>query len=145
MNMFWTIRRSFRAYVESAGGDVSVQHPAESDGEGFAFPGVVEGENWHFSGAVTFRAHGGMLAVTLAEPAIEWSGLTGELSAATALDGSGPRTVLARVSAATAAHRMDLEPRLTVLGARLFGDVYPPGDALDRLRIDPRGQDNAGH
>lgn len=139
MNLYWSVRRSFVEYVTSAGGEVAVRAPAERAGEGFRLPGFVEDGRWRFLGGVSFHAHGGMLSVSLGHPEVEWHDTIGELSVSATADGTGARTVIARVTAATAVERTHAVPRLTVLGARLFGDVYGPGDALDPLLIDLEG------
>ena len=78
----WGVKQSFRGYVEGAGGTITIAGGTERTPDGsFTFPvdeavlslnaeGKLEGRAT-FKGEVSFKAHGGMLNVFLAEPILE--------------------------------------------------------------------------
>src|ERR1700722_7796932 len=79
----WGLKQSFRAYVEAAGGVIETGEGAEREADGaFVFragsgeglklgaDGKPEGVG-RFVGEVRCEAHGGMLKVFLADPAVE--------------------------------------------------------------------------
>jgi len=75
----WGVKASFRAYVEAAGGTISVSDGPTRDANGAfvftALPGgdlAIPGDGpptgaLRFQGTVAFEAHGGMLRASLAE------------------------------------------------------------------------------
>ena len=79
----WGVKQSFRNYVEGSGGTIEAGLGAERGDDGvFVFAGVpgkgltrgADGKpqgKGVFSGEVRFQAHGGMLSVFMADPAIE--------------------------------------------------------------------------
>ena len=79
----WGVKASFKAYVEAAGGSITLSEGATLAEDGaFRFAAVPGGDlafapdgsatgAMRFSGAVTFEAHGGMLKSTLTELGIE--------------------------------------------------------------------------
>ena len=79
----WGVKASFRAYVEAAGGTISVRDGATHGADGTfvftALPGgdlAIPGDGppsgaTRFQGTVAFEAHGGMLRATLAELGVE--------------------------------------------------------------------------
>lgn len=142
--LYWGVRESFVRYVlGNPDGRVHGDDGVETDGEGtFRFPlGSAErhGDDWRlvFRGEVAFSAHGGLLAVRIAQPILELRAGDGTLS----VRRGGERVVIARVRPAPPVPEgawlvfPPLPAALTAEGVALFGDVYAEGDALDPLRI----------
>lgn len=141
----WGVKQSFRGYVEGAGGAITVDGGAErtSDG-GFSFPvdeaalslnaeGQLEGRA-SFRGEVSFKAHGGMLNVFLAEPILEISGGEARITVADT-PSRKYRTEVARLDL-TALSRNDsgdliFPTSLSMDGIQWLGDHYPLRAALD--------------
>lgn len=123
--------------MRSSSGSVTVVAPANRAGESYEFPGSGNTQPGIFSGAVRFVAHGGLLDVVLANPMLEWASETGSLTVASRLVGSGPRYEIARLTDAKPQDDggVAADVRLTVLGSRLFGEVYPPGASLDPVLV----------
>lgn len=146
----WGVKQSFRNYVEATGGTIETLGGAEraSDG-GFIFPATAgEGVRLDadgrpqgraaFQGGVRFEAHGGMLSVRLADPAVELGPTGGALSVADAAAG-GRRVEIARLDVPAMAWGDDGEivipAALTIDGCFLLGDHYPPMTPLDPVRL----------
>jgi len=143
--LYWGVRGSFVRYVlGNPDGQLYGDDGVETDGEGtFRFPLSSvehEGEDWllSFRGEVAFAAHGGLLAVRIAQPILELRGGDGTLSVRRGAE----YVVIARVRAAQPVAVDDawlvfppLPAALTAEGVSLFGDVYAEGDGLDPLRI----------
>lgn len=143
--LYWGVRESFVRYVlGNPDGQLYGDDGVETDGEGtFRFPLISadrDGADWRlaFRGEVAFVAHGGLLGVRIAQPALELRGGDGALS----VRRDEERVVIARVRAAQPVPVGDawlvfppLPAALTAEGVALFGDVYAAGDALDPLRI----------
>lgn len=145
----WGVKESFRSYVEAMGGTIALSGPAERDGDGcFVFApegeatlalgadGRPEGQA-RFSGEVRFEAHGGMLKVTVADPAVEIGPSGGSL---TVVDPWAPskRMEIAKLDVAAAsaeAGQIALPAKATLDGMQLLGDHYPPGTPLDPVRL----------
>jgi hypothetical protein len=143
----WGVKQSFRGYIEAAGGTIAVTGGAERapDG-GFLFPegpestltqgpdGRLTGTG-RFQGEVSFQAHGGMLNVVLTDPWVEATETGLILSVA-----AGPtrRVAFAKLDAAAMTTEGDatlLPAAITLDGMFILGDHYPPGTALDVVRV----------
>ena len=146
----WGVKQSFRNYVEATGGTIETGGGAEraADG-GFSFPAAA-GEALRldadgkpvgrgaFLGEVRFAAHGGMLSVRLADPAVELGPSGGVLSAADAAAG-GRRVEIARLDLASMTSgdggEIVIPAALTIDGSFVLGDHYPPMTPLDPVRL----------
>jgi len=148
--LHWGVKSSFRGYVAMMGGVTEVGGAAElaPDG-GFTFvaapdsdlalaaDGSLTGQG-RFLGEVRFEAHGGMLKVFLADPAIEIT----ETGAVLTVADSAARTRrveiakldLAPVTAADSSET-SIPTSLTMDGSFVLGDHYPPTTALDPVRL----------
>ena len=145
----WGVKASFRSYVEAAGGSITLSDGATRAADGAfvfaALPGgdlVVTAEaqpsgSMKFAGTVAFDAHGGMLRskLTELEVAAENDGLV--LSALDTQFGGG-RRVIAELGAAEIGPEGEviLSAAITLDGMDQIADNYPPGTALDPLRLD---------
>jgi hypothetical protein len=145
----WGVKQSFRGYMDAAGGTVAVGGGAERapDG-GFLFPGGPESTlargadgglqgTGRFEGQVSFNAHGGMLNVVLTDPWVEATDAGLVLSVAA---GPARRVVVAKLDAAAMPTEADgtlaLPAAITLDGMFILGDHYPPGTALDPVRLE---------
>jgi hypothetical protein len=147
----WTVKRSFVHYVRRAAGQVAVIAPAYPGAAGFEFPltGAPSDGQLIFGGGVAFRAHGGLLDVLLAEPAVVFGAGSARLLVG---DAGAPLDSARRSCIAELAGPADdappglvaMTPRLTDAGATLFGGVYPTGSELDPLFLPPSLIDAAG-
>jgi len=135
----WTVKDSFVRYVQGSGGSVTVVAPASVLDTGITFPASGErGGLYRFAGGIVFSAHGGMLAVAIAEPAIADAGPDFVLSVA---DVRAPHSDDARRPIATL--RLDsledteatMTPSLTIAGSATFGMTYPEGFDMDPLTV----------
>lgn len=152
MALRWGVKQSFRGYVAMMGGVTEVSGGAElaADG-GFTFqvaPGSdlalgADGKfvgQGRFLGSVRFEAHGGMLKVFLADPALEIDATGAMLTVADSADRTR-RVAVAQLDLA-AMTRSDngeavIPTTLTMEGCQLLGDHYPPGTVLDPVRVIP--------
>ena len=142
----WGVKQSFRGYVEAAGGTVAVGGGATRTPDGaFEFPQGPQstlarggdgrlGGTGRFEGQVSFTAHGGMLNVVLTDPWVEASepGLVLTVAAGAA------RVVFARLDAGGVTTEGDatmIPAAITLDGMFILGDHYPPGTALDPVRL----------
>ena len=134
--LIWGVKQSFRAYVEGSGGTIATTDGAGRADDGtFVFQaaddsdlaigadGVLSGVG-RFRGQVAFKAHGGMLSVTLTDP---WIAET-----------ATRRTAIAKLDAAALAgdERAELPAVITLDGMMIVGDHYPPGTPLDPVRLE---------
>ncbi|OXE37320.1 MAG: hypothetical protein CGW95_02200 [Phenylobacterium zucineum] len=141
----WGVKQSFRSYVEGAGGTITVAGGAERTPDGgFQFPvdetSLTLGSSGHlegratFRGEVTFKAHGGMLSVFLAEPILDFASDPAVLTVADT-PSRKYRTEVAGldISAMTRdeAGRVILSTSLTMNGIQWLGDHYPLRAPLD--------------
>ena len=145
----WGVKQSFRNYVGMAGGTTEVGAGAQQTEDGaFVFAAVdgdlaldAEGKlqgRGGFTGEVKFQAHGGMLSVFLADPAIEVDDKGAALTVADTAK-RDYRVEVARLDLAA----MTTEPSgeivipvgLSVEGSRLLGDHYAPRTELDPVRL----------
>jgi len=145
----WGVKQSFRAYVEGAGGVIEVGAGAtRTEDGGFRFAaapgaGLTRGADGRpggtggFVGEVRFEAHGGMLNVFFADPAVE----IGPAGAAITVADSPARDIRVELavldmSAATEADGGWVIPaKLSRDGWRVLGDHYPQMTPLDPVRL----------
>ncbi len=145
----WGVKQSFRNYVGMAGGTTEVGAGAQQTEDGaFVFAaadgdlaldaeGKLQGRGG-FTGEVKFQAHGGMLSVFLADPAIEVDDKGAALTVADTAK-RDYRVEVARLDLAA----MTAEPSgeivipvgLSIEGSRLLGDHYAPRTELDPVRL----------
>jgi hypothetical protein len=144
MSLAWGVKQSFRAYVAMTGGEAAVSGAAAAAGDdGFLFPAAPGGDLavspdgqpqgiGRFAGGVRFTAHGGMLSVAFGDPWLEAG--RGVLSVA---DASGRRVDFATLGPAVAEGDgvLALPAAITLDGMMILGDHYPPGTALDPVRL----------
>jgi len=146
----WGVKQSFRGYVEASRGTIQAGGGAErtADGE-FLFaaapgPGLrrtasgeLEGVA-RFAGDVRFEAHGGMLQVFLADPAVEAGAGAAVVTVADSPERDS-RLVVATLDLAAATTGADGEmvipTKLSRDGWRLLGDHYAPMTPLDPVRL----------
>ncbi|WP_397399537.1 HtaA domain-containing protein [Phenylobacterium sp.] len=148
--LHWGVKTSFRGYVAMMGGVTEVGGGADiaPDGGftfaaapdsdlGLAVDGSLTGQG-RFLGEVRFEAHGGMLKVFLADPAIEIS----ETGAVLTVADSAARTRRVEIAKLDLAAITGGEPSetlipasLTMDGSFVLGDHYPPTTALDPARL----------
>lgn len=132
----WGVKQSFRSYVEGSGGIIVAEEGATRAADGtFLFEATAESDinleqgelrgTGRFRGRVSFRAHGGLLSVTLADPWVEPAGDDWVLSIA---ETATRRTAIARLGTATDG---SLSATTTLDGMMILGDHYPPGTPLD--------------
>ena len=140
----WGVKQSFRGYVAMSGGETALSGGAEHAGdEGFVFPEAGGGDlafgadgrpqgTGRFAGGVSFKAHGGMLSVAISDPWLEAG--RGVLSVA---DAGGRRVDFATLGAAEVGPdgAVTLPTAITLDGMMILGDHYPPGTALDAVRL----------
>lgn len=136
----WGVKESLRAYVEGSGGTIDADAGAARTGDGgFAFEaedgsdlaladGALAGAG-RFRGRVVFQAHGGMLSVTLTDPWVEPGADGWVLSIA---ETATRRTPIARLGALEGGAMTAVT---TLEGMMILGDHYPPGTALDEVRL----------
>lgn len=145
----WGVKQSFRNYVEATGGVIEAGGGAERMADGaFSFSPTPGGDlklgsdgkptgHGAFQGQLRFEAHGGMLKVQLADPAVE----IGEAGAVlTIADGGagGRRLAIAKLdlnAMTTDDGELVLPTALSMDGSQVLGDHYPPGTALDPVRL----------
>jgi len=146
----WGLKQSFRAYVEAAGGVIEPGAGAGRTPDGtFVFAGVpdagleldADGKPHglgKYAGEVRFDAHGGMLAVLLADPWLEIGPSTASLTVAeSAARDRRVELALLDLAAATAGDEGEIviPTKLAKDGWRILGDHYLPMTPLDPLRL----------
>ncbi|HRO31377.1 HtaA domain-containing protein [Citricoccus sp.] len=135
--LLWAVHEGFVAYVSRlADGRVDVDGGAVRQPDGsILFPLAPDGPALHGTGAVRFTGHHGLLAVTLANPAVLGTGG----SAVLAIDDPftpGERLAFARLGAPASGQAACYPaPTLTEEGADLFLGNYREGTPLAPLRI----------
>lgn len=142
----WGVKQSFRSYVEMVGGETAASAGAERAADGaFIFApapdntlslgadGALKGQG-AFLGEVSFKAHGGMLDVVMADPGVT---IDAEGAALTVAD-SAKRTrriEVARLDLAAMTTdetgALVIPTAVTLDGYMLLGDHYPPKTPLD--------------
>lgn len=138
----WGVKQSFRAYVEGSGGTIAATDGASRDAAGaFVFEAAADSDlvvadgalrgTGRFRGRVAFLAHGGLLSVTLTDPWLELADAGWVLSIA---ETPTRRTAIAKVDVGGLAGGA-LPTATTHEGMMILGDHYPPGTALDAVRL----------
>lgn len=147
----WGLKQSFRAYVESAGGTIAADEGASRTADGaFVFAaapgdaGLSLGADGkprgagRFVGEVRCEAHGGMLKVYLADPAVEIGPEGGVLTVAES-PGRDSRVALATLDVGAATTDEDgavvIPAKVSMDGWRVLPDNYPPTTPLDPVRL----------
>jgi hypothetical protein len=137
----WGVKQSFRAYVEGSGGTIEAGDGAQRAADGtFAFDAAADSDlavaedglsgTGRFRGRLAFRAHGGLLSVTLVDPWVEAAGDGWVLSIA---ETPTRRTAIAKLGALEGGA---LGAVTTLDGMMILGDHYPPGTVLDPVRLE---------
>jgi hypothetical protein len=150
LRLEWGVKQSFRNYVEAAGGSIQVGDGMERTADGaFVFAAAPgEGLTWiaegrpegrgRFVGEVRFEAHGGMLKVFLADPAV---GIGASVATITVADSPARdrRVELALLDLGAAEPAEGggwiIPTRLSRDGWQVLGDNYPPMTPLDPVRL----------
>ena len=146
MTLTWGVKQSFRSYVEMSGGEITAAEGAAATPDGaFAFEAAPGGDlavdaagkvsgTARFRGRLVFQAHGGMLKVTLTDPWLEPAPEGLVLSIA---ETPIRRTAIAKLGAAqrTEDGALQFPAAITLDGMMIIGDHYPPGTALDVVRL----------
>lgn len=140
--MIWPVKSSLLRYISALpDGALSVEDGAEANpGTGvFVFPGdPADSSGRRFRGDLRLRAHGGMLFVRIARPAVEivdGGGVTLTVLAPGEGETEG-RLALAHLTERARTGRAVLYgARLSEPGATLFGGYYRPGEELDPVEI----------
>ena len=145
----WGVKRSFRDYVEAAGGTIDISEGVSRNDSGeFVFE-AQKGGNFSvslsgdasgstiFRGSVEFVAHGGMLKTTIAELGVE-SGPEGPLL--TMLEGPANenRCVVAKLIPLldNTSESVTFNSEITLDGMFQIADNYPPGTEMDPVSIE---------
>lgn len=140
MRLVWGVKSSLLGYIRGmADGEILLDQVTEEPG-GFAFPDNDDLEDGvlRFRGAVTLVAHGGMMNVTLRDPAVTPDGDEWVLSIADP-DDPAVRLSFARMKSFIE-DGDDLRgtgSALTADGADLFFGPYGPGTPVDDPVIRP--------
>ena len=129
--LVWGIKTSLLAYVRGMGGGEVRTDGVTKEPSGFAFPDAG-GSGHAFTGSVSLTAHGGIMDVTLADPAIVPDGEQWLLTVADP-DDPAARLPLARIAALTpdSGFLVASGTTMTAEGADLFAGPYGPGTPLD--------------
>jgi hypothetical protein len=145
----WGVKQSFRGYVEGAGGTIEAHTGAERADDGtFVFTAVpgaglrrgADGQlqgTGRFNGEVRFEAHGGMLQVLLADPAVEIGpdGATITVADSHERDRRLALAVLDLAAATEEGGAVVIPTKLSRDGWQILGDHYAPMTPLDPVRI----------
>jgi hypothetical protein len=150
----WGVKQSFRNYVEGSGGSTEVGMGAELGEDGaFSFPGApgagltldADGRptgRAGFVGEVRFQAHGGMLSVFFADPALEIGPSGAFLTVADSAE-RDRRLPMAKLDLAAMTAGDDGElvipAAMSMEGWLVLGDHYPMGTPLDPVRVSLAG------
>ena len=129
--LVWGVKASLLEYLVDVGdATTTCSGGAESLTDGrFRWPAEAVAGGYRGRGLVRLEAHGGMLDVRLESPALLVEGERVRLELAR---GGGTVEVGSGIVAGTRAALA-----ITAAGARMLGDVYPPGTPLDDLTIEP--------
>ncbi len=147
--MSWGVKTSFRSYVEAAEGTITLSDGAIRAADGTFVFNVLPGADLsitpdgnatgsaRFQGSVTFEAHGGMLRATLAELGLE-AGADGIVLSALEGPTNKNRCVIATLGRAEIGENgaATMGAAITLEGMFQIADNYPPGTALDPVRLD---------
>lgn len=131
----WAIKPSFVAYVEALpDGGVDVEGGAARSADGvFVFP-ATGGTEFSFEGSVRFHGHAGVLDVTIADPRIEQTGASADLTIALGAERIRFATV-GELTITAAGALLSTDVVATDDGAYVLGGVYPPGTPLHPFTI----------
>jgi hypothetical protein len=144
----WGVKRSFREYIEAAEGATRVEGGAAAEPDGrIVFPQV--GADWdgpvpqvlRFGGSVEFEAHGGLLALRLRDPWLEFDETGAVLTVAhPAFRGPTDRRLpLCRLGGVHPRVEdgvlviEDAPATLTIQATGTFDNLYPPGAEFDSV------------
>lgn len=147
----WGLKQSLRAYVEAAGGSIATDEGTARASDGaFVFAaapgdaGLTLGADGkprgtgRFAGEVRCEAHGGMLKVFLADPAVEIGPDGGVLTVADS-PGRDSRVALAVLDLDAVTKGEDgalvIPAKVSRDGWRVLPDHYPPTTPLDPVRL----------
>jgi Htaa len=145
----WGVKQSFRNYVEAAGGTIETGAGAARTPDGafsfeaapgetltFGADGKPEGTS-RFTGEVRFEAHGGMLKVFFADPAVEIGpdGASITVADSPARDRRVELALLDLDAATTDGGEVVIPSKLSKDGWRILGDHYGPMTPLDPVRL----------
>jgi hypothetical protein len=147
----WGLKQSFRAYVEGAGGSIATGEGTTRTADGAFVFGAAPGDAGltigpdgkpagagRFLGEVRCEAHGGMLKVFLADPAVEIGPDGGVLTVAES-PGRDSRIALAVLDLDAATTGDDgalvIPAKVSMDGWRVLPDHYPPMTPLDPVRL----------
>lgn len=139
----WGVRSSFSAYVMGSGGDIAVDGHASDTGRAYVFPHVnsvrsEDGFVLQFTGSVRFRAHAGLMDVSVDSPWIHLGPNTLQLGVTGT---EQTRTVDRRLLLAELRIReinqsgVVFESVLASEGAAVFDFHYPAGTEMDLLTL----------
>ena len=145
----WGVKESFRGYVEGMGGSITLSDGATRADDGtFVFKAVPGGDlnidadgnasgAMRFEGTVAFDAHGGMLKSTITELGLE-VGDDGLVLTALEAMMKKERVAIAKLGAPNVDpdNGTTLSAEITLDGMYQIADNYPPGTALDPVRLD---------
>lgn len=145
----WGVKRSFREYVEAAGGTIDISEGVSRNDSGeFVFEAQTGGNfsvslrgdasgSTIFRGSVEFVAHGGMLKATIAELGVE-SGPEGAVL--TMLEGPANenRCVVAKLIPLldSSSESVTFNSEITLDGMFQIADNYPPGTEMDPVSLE---------
>lgn len=149
IGLIWGLKESFRNYVEATGGVIATERGAERTADGsIAFApkagevlkldgqGKLQGQG-SFSGEVRFQSHGGMLSIQLADPIVEIDDTGASLTVA--VDGGSHRLEIAKLDPTEAVqgekNEILIPATLSMAAYQLLDNQYPPGTALDPVRL----------
>ncbi|WP_158861663.1 HtaA domain-containing protein [Leifsonia sp. AG29] len=138
----WGVKHSFLVYVAAVGGNVVTDGGAEASAEEFRFPFVGEGApgEYRFAGRIRFRAHDGLLDVTIRDPWVRKTPVSTQVSVS---DGS-QRFVVA-VGPAFSGQELSAVPlQLSERGTGLFHNTYPAFTDMDSVRFIRPSHDSRG-
>ena len=147
--LIWGLKESFRNYVEATGGTIATENGAKRSADGsIAFApaavdtltidaeGKLQGQG-SFVGKVTFKSHGGMLSIELADPIVEIS--DGGARLTVAVEGGPHRLEIAKLDLAAIstgnANEVLIPAALSMDAYHLLDGQYTPGTALDPVRL----------
>ncbi len=144
LELHWPIKRSFIRYVArmTDGQILGGRGVRLVDASTFVFPSepTDDAELLTFGGEVRLQAHGGALAVRLADPRVDLRGARATLTVENP-EGSGPHVRLVTFVASSSSTGVDqttwtgTDVRLTVEALPLFGGYYGEDEPFDDLLI----------
>ena len=147
--LIWGLKESFRNYVEATGGTIVTENGAERSADGSILftlnasdalkldaDGKPQGQG-SFAGKVTFKSHGGMLSIEIADPIVEINDAGARLTVA--VEGGADRIEIAKLDLSAMSAEEANEPlipaALSMDAYHLLDGQYTPGTALDPVRL----------